>query len=60
MSLQQGHSGNKTLHQQNPSVLKEVLANWLMQVDLYNGCKMVVVVVLLTEHNFEMYITENK
>jgi len=59
MCLQQGHPGNKTLHQQNPSVLKEVLANWLMQVDLYNGCKMVVVV-LVTEHNFEMYITENK
>jgi len=39
---QQGHAGSKTLHQQSPPVL-----NWrcgLMQVDLYIGRKMVVVV----------------
>ena len=37
----QGHAGSKTLHQQNPPVL-----NWgcrLMQVDVYNGFKTVVV-----------------
>jgi len=41
---QQGHAGSKTLHQQNPPVL-----NWrcqLTQVDLYDGRKMVVVVVV--------------
>ena len=41
---QQGHAGSKTLHLQNPPVL-----NWrcqLMQVYLYNGRKMVVVVCL--------------
>ena len=42
----QGHADSKTLHQQNPSVL-----NWrcqLMQVDLYNGCKTMVVVVVVS------------
>jgi len=42
---QQGHAGSKTLHQQNPPVL-----NWrcqLTQVDLYNDCRMVVVVVVV-------------
>jgi len=37
--------GSKILHQQNPPVL-----NWwcgLMLVDLYNGCKTVVVVVVI-------------
>jgi len=41
---QQGHAGSKTLHQQNPPVL-----NWrcqLTQVDLYDGRKIVVVVVV--------------
>jgi len=38
---QQGHVGSKTLHQQNPSVLN--WRCWLMQVDLYNGRKTVVV-----------------
>jgi len=36
------HAGSRTLHQQNPPFI-----NWqcrLMQVDLYNGCKTVVVV----------------
>ena len=43
---QQGHAGSKTLHQQNPRVL-----NWrcqLTQVDLYNGRKTVVAVVLIS------------
>ena len=42
---QQGHAGRKTLRQQNPPVL-----NWrcrLTQVDLYNGRKTVVVLVVL-------------
>jgi len=42
---QQGHAGSKTLHEQNPPVL-----NWrcrLTQVDLYNGRKMVLVVVVV-------------
>ena len=38
---QQGHVGSKTLHQQNPAVLN--WRCWLMQVDLYNGRKTVVV-----------------
>jgi len=43
-SCQQGHAGSKALQQQNPPVL-----NWkcrLTQVDLYNGRKTVVVVVV--------------
>jgi len=43
-SSHQGHAGSKILHQQNPPVL-----NWrcqLMQVNLYNGRKTVVVVVV--------------
>ena len=42
---QQGYAGSKTLHQWNPPVL-----NWrcrLMQIDLYNGSKTEVVVVVL-------------
>ena len=42
---QQGHVGNKTLHRQNPPVLN--WRCWLTQVDLYNGDKMVLVVVQL-------------
>jgi len=41
----QRHAGSKTLHQQKPPVL-----NWrcrLTQVDLHNGRKMVVVVVVV-------------
>ena len=41
---QRGHAGSKTLDQQNPPVLKWTCR--LMHVDLYNGCKMVVVVLL--------------
>ena len=48
---QQGPASSKTLHQQNPPVL-----NWrcqLTQVDLYNGRKMVVmVVVVVTQHTY--------
>ena len=49
---QQGHAGSKTLHQQNPPVL-----NWrcrLTRVDVYNGRKtvvMVVVVVVIKAYN---------
>jgi len=42
---QQGHAGSKTLHQQNSPVL-----NWgcrLLQVDLFNGYKADVVVVVV-------------
>jgi len=42
---QQGHAGSKTLLQQNPPVL-----NWgcrLIQVNMYNGCKTVVLVVVV-------------
>jgi len=54
----QGHADSKTVHQQNPPVL-----NWrcqLMQVDLYNGRKTVVVVgvwfrTLQTCHNFRRW-----
>jgi len=42
---QQGHAVSKTLHQQNPPVLNWTC--WLTQVDPYNGCKAVIVVVLL-------------
>jgi len=45
---QQGHVGSKTLHQQNPPVLN--CRCRLMHVDLYNGCKMVTVVVVLTSY----------
>ena len=41
--LQQGHVGSKTLHQQNPPV--PIWRYQLIQVDLYNGCKMVAAVV---------------
>jgi len=37
---QQGHASSKTLRQQYPPVFN--LRCWLMQVDLNNGCKMVV------------------
>ena len=52
---QQGHAGSKTFHQQNPPVL-----NWrcqITQVDLYNGGKTVVVVVIgqLMESGFDQY-----
>jgi len=38
------HAGSKTLHQQNPPVVN--WRCWPTQVDLYNGRKTVVVVVL--------------
>jgi len=47
ITVLQGNAGSKTLHPHNPSVL-----NWrcqLMQVDLYNGRKTVVVVVACFE-----------
>jgi len=42
---QQGHGGSKTLRQQNPPFLNWKC--WLTQVDLYNGHKTVVVVVVV-------------
>jgi len=39
---EQGHVGSKTSHQQNPPFLN--WRCWLLQVDLYNGRKTVVVV----------------
>ena len=42
---QQGHAGSKTLHQQNNPVLNRRCQ--LMQVDLYNGHKMVVVIAVV-------------
>jgi len=46
---QHGHASSKTLHQQNPPVLN--WRCWLMQVDLYNGHKMVVVVVVVVTYH---------
>jgi len=43
-SCQQVHASSKTLHKQNPPVLN--WRCWLTQVDLYNGRKTVVVVLL--------------
>ena len=45
--IEQGHAGSKTLHQQNPPVLNQRCQ--LTKVDLYNGHKTVVVVLLLIE-----------
>jgi len=39
--------GSKTLHQQNSAVIN--WRCWLMQADLYNGCKTVVVVAVIRE-----------
>ena len=50
-----GDARSRTLHHQNPPVL-----NWkcrLMQVDLYNGCKTVVVVLLLLIVNSDNIIS---
>ena len=44
------HAGSKTLHQLNPPVLN--WRCWLTEVDLYNGCKWVVVVVVLLSGEF--------
>jgi len=44
---QRGYAGSKTLLRQNPPVLTWGCWNcWLMQVVLYNGCRMVAVVVV--------------
>jgi len=46
---QQGHAGNKTLHQQNPPVLN--WRCWLTQVDLCNGCTTVWYLILTAQKN---------
>jgi len=46
----EGHAGSKTSQQQNPPVL-----NWRCQLtpgDVYNGRKMVVVVVVVVLYNY--------